>query len=88
MGDALRRAPEVTNGLIAFFDARHDPAGASASTEAVRAAERRIERGLSAVAAIDEDRILRLIRGVITSILAAPYFLYLLHRANRLGATG
>jgi ABC-type Fe3+-siderophore transport system permease subunit len=26
--------------------------------------------------------------GVITSIIAAPYFLYLLHRANRLGATG
>jgi iron complex transport system permease protein len=26
--------------------------------------------------------------GVVTSIVAAPYFLYLLHRANRLGATG
>ena len=26
--------------------------------------------------------------GVVTSIIAAPYFLYLLHRANRLGATG
>ena len=26
--------------------------------------------------------------GVITSIIAAPYFFYLLHRANRLGATG
>ena len=26
--------------------------------------------------------------GVVTSIVAAPYFLYLLHRANRIGATG
>ena len=70
--DALRRAPEVTNGLIALFDARHDPA--TASGDSVRAAERRIERGLSAVAAIDEDRILRLIRGIITSILRTNAF--------------
>ena len=26
--------------------------------------------------------------GIVTAVLAAPYFLYLLHRANRLGATG
>ena len=70
--DALRRAPEVTKGLIALFDAKHDPA--SGSAEAVRSAERRIERGLSAVAAIDEDRILRLIGGVIGSVLRTNAF--------------
>jgi iron complex transport system permease protein len=26
--------------------------------------------------------------GIVTAVVAAPYFLYLLHRANRLGATG
>ena len=72
--DSLRRAPQVTNGLIALFDARHDPEGASVSAEAVKAAERRIELGLAAVAAIDDDRILRLLRGVITAILRTNAF--------------
>jgi glutamate dehydrogenase len=72
--DALRRAPEVTKGLIALFDAMHDPALEGPREEAVKAAQRRIDRGLANVAAIDEDRILRLIRGVIAATLRTNAF--------------
>ena len=72
--DALRRAPEVTKGLIALFDAMHDPALEGPREDAVKAAEKRIDRGLANVAAIDEDRILRLIRGVIAATLRTNAF--------------
>ena len=71
--DALRHAPEVTKGLIALFDAMHDPA-TRGRAEAIQSADRKIERGLAAVAAIDEDRILRLIRGVIRATLRTNAF--------------
>jgi len=71
--DALRHAPEVTKGLIALFDAMHDPA-TRARAEAIQSADRKIERGLAGVAAIDEDRILRLIRGVIRATLRTNAF--------------
>jgi glutamate dehydrogenase len=71
--DALRRAPDVTKGLIALFDAMHDPATRGRG-EAIAAAERKIERGLANVAAIDEDRILRLIGGVIRATLRTNAF--------------
>ena len=66
MVDALRRAPEVTKGLIALFDAMHDPdlEGAARGGDQGRRASRST-RASTDVAAIDEDRILRLIRGVI-----------------------
>jgi glutamate dehydrogenase len=72
--DALRRAPEVTKGLIALFDAMHDPALEGPREDAVKAAEKRIDKGLANVAAIDEDRILRLIRGVIAATLRTNAF--------------
>ncbi|HYJ52222.1 MAG TPA: NAD-glutamate dehydrogenase domain-containing protein, partial [Allosphingosinicella sp.] len=71
--DALRHAPDVTRGLIGLFDAMHDPKQRG-RTEAIEAAERKIERGLANVAAIDEDRILRLIRGVIRATLRTNAF--------------
>jgi glutamate dehydrogenase len=67
--EALRRAPNVARGLIALFDARHDPSFEGGRDQAVRAAENAINHGLAQVAAIDEDRILRLIRGVIDATL-------------------
>ena len=72
--DALRRAPDVTKGLIALFDAMHDPALEGPREDAVKAAEKRIDKGLANVAAIDEDRILRLIRGVIAATLRTNAF--------------
>ena len=67
--EALRRAPAVARGLIALFDARHDPAFDGSRDEAIRKAENAINSGLAQVAAIDEDRILRLVRGVIDATL-------------------
>ncbi|HEX8257975.1 MAG TPA: NAD-glutamate dehydrogenase domain-containing protein [Allosphingosinicella sp.] len=72
--DALRHAPAVARGLIALFDAQHDPSLESRRADAVRAAEETINRGLAQVAAIDEDRILRLIRGIVTATLRTNAF--------------
>ncbi|MFN3470020.1 MAG: glutamate dehydrogenase, partial [Novosphingobium sp.] len=57
--DALRSAPAVTRGLVDAFAARHDPAFAADREEAFAAAEERIRAGLAAVAAINDDRLLR-----------------------------
>ncbi|MGQ0559809.1 MAG: NAD-glutamate dehydrogenase [Sphingosinicella sp.] len=72
--EALREAPDVTRSLIELFDALHDPARAEGRDEAVAAAERHIGNGLASVAAIDEDRILRLLRGVIVATLRTNAF--------------
>jgi glutamate dehydrogenase len=72
--EAVRRAPAVARGLIALFDARHDPAFAGDRPAAEKAAEKAINDGLAQVAAIDEDRILRLIRGVVNAILRTNAF--------------
>ncbi len=72
--DALRRAPVVARGLIALFEAMHDPELRNERDAVVAAAQRKIDKGLESVAAIDEDRILRLIRGVIASILRTNAF--------------
>ncbi|PZO87435.1 MAG: glutamate dehydrogenase [Sphingomonas sanxanigenens] len=72
--DALRRAPGVAKGLIQLFDARHDPAVAGKGESAADAANRAIEEGLEAVAAADDDRILRLIRGVVSATLRTNAF--------------
>jgi len=72
--DALRRAPAVSKGLIALFDATHDPKVDGPREAAVAAAERQIANGLAAVAAIDEDRILRMVRGVIAATLRTNAF--------------
>jgi glutamate dehydrogenase len=72
--DALRHAPDVTRGLIALFDAQHDPSIEDRRADAAKAAERAIKQGLANVAAIDEDRILRLIRGVIAATLRTNAF--------------
>jgi glutamate dehydrogenase len=72
--EALRRAPSVARGLIALFDAQHDPNLEGSREAAVKAAEDAINHGLAHVAAIDEDRILRLIRGVISATLRTNAF--------------
>lgn len=75
--DALRRAPDVAEGITALFDARHDPArqgDAAAADAAADAAAAMIEAGLAKVAAADDDRILRHLRGVVAATLRTNAF--------------
>ncbi len=72
VADAMARAPEVTRGFVALFDAQHDPQHSSKKkADEARAA---IDEGLVAVAAIDDDRILRRMRGLIEAILRTNAF--------------
>ena len=71
--EALRNGPEVTRGLIVLFNDMHAP-GLAAREEGVAAALRRVDDHLANVAAIDEDRILRLFRGVVLATLRTNAF--------------
>jgi len=72
--DALRRAPSIAMALVELFDARHDPARGKKGAAAAEDADRAIEKGLADVAAADDDRILRLIRGVVAATLRTNAF--------------
>lgn len=71
--DALRRNAAVTRLLIVLFRAMHDPAEgeAGAKTDDASAA---ITAALADVSAIDEDRIIRQYRAVITACLRTNFF--------------
>ncbi len=77
--NALRGAPAVTRALIDLFVALHDPK--SQSDSAADAARATINAGLEHVAAIDEDRILRLMRSVIEATLRTNAFAPAAHEA-------
>ncbi len=72
--DALRRAPGVGKALIERFSAAHDPARAGDSQQAIEAATQAINTGLDQVSAIDDDRILRALKGVVTATLRTNAF--------------
>ncbi|UZK64725.1 NAD-glutamate dehydrogenase [Sphingomonas sp. M1-B02] len=72
--DALRRAPAVAAALIERFEAAHNPVRAGTDKSAVEAATRAIDAGLDAVSAIDDDRILRTLRGVVMATLRTNAF--------------
>ncbi len=75
VADALRKAPDVARGLIDLFRAMHDPAVAAGQRdETIAAANRRIDKGLASVTGIDDDRILRLIRGTVAAVLRTNAF--------------
>jgi glutamate dehydrogenase len=67
--DALRRAPDVAAALIARFAAAHGPRAGD-----VAAADEAIERGLDAVTAIDDDRILRAYHAFVRATLRTNAF--------------
>ncbi len=71
--DTLREAPAVAAALIARFEAAHDPA-TRGDEDGVKAAARAIDLGLDQVSAIDDDRILRAINGVIAATLRTNAF--------------
>ncbi|MEO6248067.1 MAG: NAD-glutamate dehydrogenase domain-containing protein [Sphingomicrobium sp.] len=67
--DALRRAPRATEALIALFCAAHDPAAKDQPDTAAA-----FDAALQSVSAIDDDRILRLFRAVVTATLRTNAF--------------
>ncbi|MGB7404098.1 MAG: NAD-glutamate dehydrogenase domain-containing protein, partial [Pacificimonas sp.] len=71
--EALRRHPKLAGALVALFRARFGP-GVDARDKAVEKAEADVARGLRDVAAIDEDRILRLYRDVMSATLRTNAF--------------
>ncbi|MBB3764547.1 NAD-glutamate dehydrogenase [Sphingomicrobium lutaoense] len=74
MVDALRRAPEASKALIDTFVAAHDPALEGKRDEAMADAIDRFDTALLKVQSIDDDRILRLFRAVVTSTLRTNAF--------------
>lgn len=72
--DALRRAPAVTAALMALFTAKHDPGFDGDRGAAAKKAEAAIKQGLSGVAAINDDRLLRLYQSLIGAILRTNAF--------------
>ncbi len=72
--EALRRAPAVAAALVDRFAAAHDPARAKGSIDAVKSADAAIAAGLNDVSAIDDDRILRALAGVIRATLRTNAF--------------
>ncbi|MBX3594130.1 NAD-glutamate dehydrogenase domain-containing protein [Sphingomonas sp.] len=67
--EALRRATGVATALVERFAAAHDPKRTKGSEAAIKAADTAIASGLDAVSAIDDDRILRAIAGVVRATL-------------------
>ena len=67
---ALSRSAGVTNDLLALFHARHDPASTSDGTAELAS----VDEGLAAVASIEDDRILRRLRGLVLAILRTNAF--------------
>ena len=72
--EALARAPKVTAALVAMFCAAHDPEVTGDRAAEMAAAARRFEDALKAVKAIDDDRILRLLRAVVDATLRTNAF--------------
>jgi glutamate dehydrogenase len=72
--DALENAPHVTRGLIDLFVARHDPAFKGNRANAEAAAEEAIREGLTRVAALNDDRLLRLYWSAIGAVLRTNAF--------------
>lgn len=72
--DTLRKAQGVAGNLITLFEALHDPAAPDGAEDRVAEAQAAIDAGLEQVTAIDEDRVLRLLRAVITATLRTNFF--------------
>ncbi|MGB3754297.1 MAG: NAD-glutamate dehydrogenase domain-containing protein [Parerythrobacter sp.] len=72
--DALAQAPSVTRALIDLFEALHDPAFDGDREAAATDAREAIREGLAGVAAINDDRLLRLYLAVIEAVLRTNAF--------------
>ncbi len=72
--DALGRAPLAARKLIALFCDNHDPAFKGDRKAAAAKAAKAFEEALRDVRAIDDDRILRLLRSVVDATLRTNAF--------------
>ncbi|NJC33908.1 glutamate dehydrogenase [Sphingomonas jejuensis] len=72
--DALTRTPAVARGIVDLFGARHDPDRGDHGGHAVAEANRALDEALAGVAAADDDRILRLLRALVSAILRTNAF--------------
>ena len=72
--DALQNAPQVTRGLIDLFLARHDPNFVASRDKAEAVASEAIRTGLTQVAAINDDRMLRQYRTLVEAMLRTNAF--------------
>ncbi len=72
--DALQNAPQVTRGILDLFIARHDPLFARDRAKAEVAAQTAITDGLSRVAAINDDRLLRQYKALVEAMLRTNAF--------------
>ncbi|MBK5264649.1 MAG: NAD-glutamate dehydrogenase, partial [Alphaproteobacteria bacterium] len=72
--DALRREHAIARDLIELFEARHDPARGDKGPSDAAKANKAIDAGLEGVSAIDEDRMLRLVRAVMMATLRTNFY--------------
>ncbi|WP_374407545.1 NAD-glutamate dehydrogenase [Pelagerythrobacter sp.] len=72
--DALDRAPDVTRAIVRLFAAMHDPDYSGDREAAAAECEEAIRHGLSRVAAINDDRLLRLYHQLVRAILRTNAF--------------
>ncbi|MGK2911822.1 MAG: NAD-glutamate dehydrogenase domain-containing protein, partial [Sphingobium sp.] len=74
VAETLRREADIARALVRLFTALHDPASKADRDALAEAARSDIDAGLEQVSAIDEDRILRLLRAVIAATLRTNFF--------------
>ena len=79
--DALRHAPDATRALLELFTARHDPEFAGDRARATSNATTAFRSALGEVAAINDDRLLRLYRALVEAILRTNAFAPAAHEA-------
>lgn len=72
--DALQGAPAVARALVQLFRTRHDPDFTGDRDAAVQEVEEAIRAGLAEVAAINDDRLLRLYWATISAMLRTNAF--------------
>lgn len=72
--EALAEAHSVTRALVDLFRIHHDPTYSENRDAAAASASKTIDSGLTEVQGIDDDRILRLFRAVIESVLRTNAF--------------
>ena len=72
--DALTRAPAIARALVRLFAVRHDPGFKGDREAAAKAAREAIREALAEVAAINDDRLLRLFHAVVEATLRTNAF--------------